>query len=90
MKLCNERKKKTGAFYTPKRFADLAWEKIREILVYPEDYIFYDPACGEGALLEALPDWVEKYGSTLESEDVRICREKGLKVFQLACLRKHI
>lgn len=82
MDLTKEFRAKTGAFYTPAIWANLAVEKIREVLVYPEDYIFYDPAAGEGALLEALPDWVEKYGTTLESKDVLICQAKGLKVLQ--------
>ncbi len=83
MKLTEERKKATGAFYTPKEWAELAVKYISYEVGDLKDYLFYDPACGEGSLLEALPNEVEKFGTTLESEDVRICREKGFKVCQM-------
>ncbi len=51
---------------------------------------FYDPCCGEGALLEALPKGVEKYGTTLEREDVEICRDKGFMVWQMDFLSEDI
>ncbi len=82
------RKRSTGAFYTPPAFADEAVRRVKQYLGGTlEGFTFYDPACGEGALLEALrragasPDSL--YGSTLEPEDVRICQRKGLgTVFQ--------
>lgn len=83
MVLKKEYQKKTGAFYTPKIWADLAVEYILKICPNMEDYVFYDPCCGEGALLESLPKGVEKYGTTLEWEDVEICRDKGFQVWQL-------
>ncbi len=55
MELSVKKRKETGAFYTPKKWADLAVKKIQEIIPNLEDFVFYDPCCGEGALLEALP-----------------------------------
>lgn len=34
-------------------------------------------------MLEALPEECEKFGTTLEEQDVAICRKKGLRVEQL-------
>ena len=90
MELTKERQVKTGAFYTPKMWADLAVKYIKEVIPNMEDYVFYDPACGEGALLDALPENVEKYGTTLEFEDVEICRNKGYQVWQLDFLKDDI
>ena len=90
MILTKDRQKSTGAFYTPSIWADKAVEAIRQTLTYPEDYLFYDPAAGEGALLEALPDWVDKCGTTLESEDVLICQKKSLRVLKLNFLEDNI
>lgn len=39
---------------------------------------------------EALPKGVEKYGTTLEWEDVEICRNKGFQVWQLDFLKDDI
>lgn len=82
MKLTTERQKETGAFYTPKLWADLAVKYIQQIVPNMQDYFFWDMAAGEGALLEALPDNVEKYATTLEKEDVNILRNKGIKANQ--------
>jgi hypothetical protein len=90
MNLSKERQKKTGAFYTPKIWADLAVKYILEVVPNIEDYVFLDVCCGEGALLEALPKGVEKYGTTLEWEDVEICRNKGFQVWQLDFLKEDI
>lgn len=79
MKLTRERKEQTGAFYTPKVWADLAVKYILAILPYPEHYTYYDPAAGEGALLDALPAHFNKIASTLEAEDVEILKAKGYK-----------
>lgn len=87
MKLTQERQKETGAFYTPKVWADLAVRYIQQVVPDLEHYVFYDPFCGEGALLDALPKGVEKYGTTLEWEDVEICRNKGFQVWQLDFLK---
>jgi len=78
VELTLERQKSTGAFYTPKIWADKAVQYIAEIVPNMQDYLFYDPAAGEGALLEALPSNVEKYATTLEREDVTILRDKGI------------
>lgn len=87
MQLSSKRQKDTGAFYTPKMWADLAVKYISDIFPTMEDFVFYDPCCGEGALLEALPKGVEKYGTTLEWDDVEICRNKGFQVWQLDFLK---
>jgi hypothetical protein len=79
MKLSRERKEETGAFYTPKIWADLAVKYILSLLTYPEHYTYYDPAAGEGALLDALPSHFNKIASTLEEEDVEILKAKGYK-----------
>lgn len=90
MELSIDRKKKTGAFYTPKIWADLAVKYILEVCPNIEDYVFLDVCCGEGSLLESLPKGVEKYGTTLEWEDVEICRNKGFQVWQLDFLKDNI
>jgi hypothetical protein len=77
MKLTKERQKETGAFYTPKIWADKAVEYMRNFVPNLEDYCFWDMAAGEGALLEALPENCVKYGTTLEREDFIILRDKG-------------
>ena len=79
MKLTRERQEETGAFYTPKVWADLAVKYILALLPYPEHYVFYDPAAGEGALLDALPANCRKIASTLEAGDVEILKSKGYK-----------
>ncbi len=88
MELSKDRQKETGAFYTPKEWAELAVKYISLEVGNLNNFVFYDPACGEGDLLEALPKEVRKFGTTLESEDVRICREKGLTVFQYDFLQE--
>lgn len=90
MELTKQRQKDTGAFYTPKIWADLAVKYILEVCPNIEDFVFLDVCCGEGALLEALPKGVEKYGTTLEWEDVEICRDKGFQVWQLDFLKDDI
>jgi len=90
MNLTKQRKKDTGAFYTPKIWADLALKYILEVVKDIEYFVFLDVCCGEGALLEALPKGVEKYGTTLEWEDVEICRGKGLQVWKLDFLKEDI
>lgn len=90
MYLTDFQKKETGAFYTPKIWADLAVDYIRKIIPCLEDFVFLDPCCGEGHLLDSLPKNVEKYGSTLEKEDVLICKEKGHNVVQLDFLKDDV
>lgn len=90
MILSKQKQKETGAFYTPKTWADLAVKFIIEAVPNIEEFVFLDVCCGEGALLEALPKGVEKYGTTLEWEDVEICRNKGLQVWQLDFLKDDI
>ena len=76
MELTVKQRKETGAFYTPKLWAEKSVEEIKKILPDMESYFFYDPAAGEGALLEALPKGCAKYGTSLECEDVEILRNK--------------
>ena len=78
MQLTKERRIETGAFYTPKIWADKAVEYICEVIPNMDDYFFWDMSAGEGALLEALPESCDKYGTTLEYEDYQI-----LKMFRL-------
>lgn len=87
MQMTTEHRKQTGAFYTPKMWADKAVEYIRRVCPFLEDFVFYDPAAGEGALLDALPATCEKYASTLEPEDVEILKSKGYKAWQFDFLR---
>ena len=90
MELTNARQKETGAFYTPEFWAKKAVEYIQEFIPNLDDFIFYDPAAGEGALLEALPNSVEKYATTLENEDVDILRNKGITANQFDFLNDDI
>ena len=90
MELSKLRQKQTGAFYTPKIWADLAVKYILQVVPDINNYIFLDVCCGEGALLDALPKGVEKYGTTLEWQDVEICRNKGFQVWQLDFLTDDI
>lgn len=87
MELTTERRKQTGAFYTPPTFAQLCVERLHEVLPSFNDFVFYDPAAGEGALLDALPEGTEKYASTLELEDVEILKQKGYDAEQFDFLR---
>ena len=77
MEMTTEHRRKTGAYYTPQPWAELAVMYLREVLPEFDRCIFYDPAAGEGALLEALPPHVEKYATTLDPDDVDILRAKG-------------
>lgn len=80
-----------GAFYTPKEWANLAVNYMRGALPKPlEHYIFYDPAGGEGALLDALPHTCECYATTLEYQDVQILRMKGYKAWQFDFLNEDL
>ncbi len=90
MKLTDKRRRETGAYYTPKKWAELAVKYIKDEVGCIENFVFYDPACGEGALLEALPKGIEKYGSTMESEDVEICQKKGFSVWKMDFLEEKI
>lgn len=83
MELSAKRRAETGAFYTPKIRADLAVKTMQEKIGNLTDYIFYDPACGEWALLEALPEEVIKFGTTLEAWDVEICKRRGIEALQM-------
>ena len=83
MELSAKRRAETGAFYTPKIRAEKAIEYMNRELWDLQNYIFYDPACGEWALLEALPEEVIKFGITLEAWDVEICKRRGIEALQM-------
>lgn len=87
MELTEKRRSETWAFYTPRIRAEKAIEYMSRELWDLHNYIFYDPACWEWALLEALPADIEKFGTTLEEEDAKICMEKGLVVDRYDFLR---
>ena len=77
MELTAAQKKATGAFYTPKMWADFCVERLHRVLPSFDGFTFYDPAAGEGSLLDALPKGTDCYASTLESKDVEILKAKG-------------
>lgn len=85
MKLTQAQRKATGAFYTPKVWAEKAVEWLLDCISYRGDtseYIFWDCAAGEGALLEALPSGLRKIATTLEEEDVEILKNKGFEAYR--------
>lgn len=90
MQLTKKQRQETGAFYTPVIWANKAVEYIQEFIPNLDDFIFYDPAAGEGALLEVLPNSVEKYATTIENEDVDILRGKGITANQFDFLNGDI
>ena len=82
MELDYDQRISTGAFYTPKMRADFCVERLHRVLPTFEGFTFYDPAAGEGALLDALPAGTDCYASTIESKDVEILRAKGYEAEQ--------
>jgi hypothetical protein len=85
------RRLKTGEFYTPPYLAQESAGWLMECLTLdPKAYVFYDPAAGAGNLLEALPEGVERWGSTLEYEDIPILKSKGINAFQFDFLEGKI
>lgn len=83
MKLTKQRQVETGAFYTPKVWADMAVSYFKEFVSEDlSEFVFWDMAGGEGALLDALPHDVRKIGTTLELEDMLIMRSKGIEAYQ--------
>ena len=82
MEMTDRRRAETGAFYTPKMWADFCVERLKEVLPEFQGFTFYDPAAGEGALLDALPEGTDCYASTIEREDVEILRGKGYEAEQ--------
>ena len=90
MQLSSERKKQTGAFYTPHYWASLAVDYMQKQISDFDEYLFYDPAAGEGALLEALPKRARKIATTLEGQDVEILRQKGIEAYQYDFLKQEV
>ncbi|MGN1239258.1 MAG: N-6 DNA methylase [Paludibacteraceae bacterium] len=82
MQLTYEQRSEQGAFYTPDDFARLSAERVLQLFPKEAGFLYYDPACGEGNLLQALYD-VADYpliaeGTTLYEEDANICRARGI------------
>lgn len=77
MKMDESHRAETGAFYTPKPWADKAVECLLRHVPCLDGFTVYDPAAGEGSLLDALPEGTDCFGSTLESEDCGIMLRKG-------------
>lgn len=88
MQLTAEQQTATGAFYTPRVWADKAVEALGRVLGDLTQYTFWDPCAGEGALLDALPENVLKVATTLEWQDVEILRGKGYLAAQYDILRE--
>ena len=90
MEMTDRRRAVTGAFYTPKMWADFCVNRLRDVLPTFDGFTFYDPAAGEGALLDALPEGTDCYASTIESEDVKILRAKGYEAEQFDFLTMNV
>ena len=90
MELTAKQRADTGAFYTPKMWADFCVERLHRVLPTFEGFTFYDPAAGEGALLDALPEGTDCYASTLESGDVEILKRKGYEAEQFDFLTMNV
>lgn len=90
MELSDKRRAETGAFYAPKMWADFCVERLHRVLPTFDGFTFYDPAAGEGALLDALPENTDCYASTIEREDVEILRRKGYEAEQFDFLTMNI
>lgn len=83
MQLTAKRQQETGAFYTPKVWAEKSVEYIKDFVGKEfHNCIFWDCAGGEGALLEALPESVRRIGTTIENEDVAIMKSKGIEAYR--------
>ncbi|MDE5769250.1 MAG: SAM-dependent methyltransferase [Oscillospiraceae bacterium] len=66
-----EELKAKGVFYTAPEMA----EYMKKLL--PDDVQeIYDPTCGNGGLLSAFGDDVQKYGQDIDGEQVRIAEER--------------
>lgn len=90
MELTAKQRTETGAFYTPKMWAAFCVERLHRVLPIFDGFTFYDPAAGEGALLDALPADADCYASTLESGDVEILKRKGYEAEQFDFLTMNV
>lgn len=86
MEMDEARRRSSGAFYTPPQWADRAVERMARVLPWPGErwaegaFAIYDPAAGEGALLDAARRrWPRclTCGTTLEEDDAYALRLKG-------------
>lgn len=91
MKLTVQRRKETGAFYTPEVWAKMAVSYFKNFVCEDlSEFVFWDMAGGEGALLDALPNNVRKIGTTLELDDMLIMRSKGIEAYQFNFLDENL
>lgn len=90
MQMTDTHRAKTGAYYTPSQWARLAERYLAKVVPCLDGFTVYDPAAGEGALLDALPDGTERVGSTLERADVEILLRKGYTAQQFDFSRQNL
>lgn len=98
MEMTKETRKVTGAFYTPKEYADIIYSQVVEQVGGEDnlkDYIVWDCACGSGNLLVNFMGKVKYvYGSSLQEDEVRHAEEQlselgvNFDVFQLDYLQR--
>lgn len=73
-----EKRRREGAFYTPKPFVDLAHKYIADVFGenWREEYIVYDPAAGTGNLTRDYR-FKELYISTIDQSDIDTMNQMG-------------
>lgn len=83
-----DRRRNTGAFYTPKIWVDLSHQYLKDTLGvnWQDEYYIWDCAAGTGNLLEGLKNPENIWASTLEFEDVETMKERS----ELNLLEDHI
>lgn len=79
MKSIKDEFKKKGIFYTPPELANFL---LKYVDFKPRDV--YDPTCGDGGLLSAFEDDVEKYGQEINQDQLEVAQER-LQNFTGAC-----
>ena len=80
-----EKRKLTGAFYTPKIWVDLSHKYLEDTLGidWQDEYYIWDCAAGTGNLLGGLKNPNNVWASTLEFEDVETMKERpGLNLLK--------
>ena len=90
MQMTDTHRAKTGAYYTPSQWARLAARYLAKVVPCLDGFTVYDPAAGEGALLDALPCGTERTASTLERADVDILLRKGYTAQQFDFSRQNL
>lgn len=92
MQLTPDRRQRTGAFYTPPLWADKAVSRLERVCPCLDHMVIYDPAAGEGALLDAVRrrhPYALTVGTTLESEDASLLDERGHVAAQFDFLQQN-